>query len=139
MARALALDLGTKTCGFAISDADQIFSFPLDNFHFPENQFKKVLEKIDALLQEYEISVLVLGYPTRMTGTKSERTFMVEDFYEILKQRYSINVVLVDERLTTKAANSILKQGGLSAKKRKQHKDKLAAQIILESYLFKGV
>ncbi|UVD81638.1 Holliday junction resolvase RuvX [Mycoplasma iguanae] len=138
MSRILALDLGTKTCGFAITDELKVISQALDNFLFAENQFDEVIEEIKRYFSIYKIEKIVLGYPTRMTGTKSERTFMVENFHEKLKNNFQVPIILIDERLSTKQANEIMRIGGLSQKRRKQKKDKMAAQIILENYLTGG-
>ncbi|MBN3534413.1 Holliday junction resolvase RuvX [Mycoplasma procyoni] len=135
--RKLGIDLGTKTCGFAISDPLGIISSALENFFFEENQFDLVIQRIKKYVQEYDIDVFVLGYPTKMTGAKSERTLMVEDFHQKLLDNFEQKVVLIDERETTKKAEEIMISAGLSRKKRKKHKDKLAAQLILDDYLMR--
>lgn len=138
MSRVIALDLGTKSCGFAITDPMQIIAQPLENFRFELNNFAAVITKLQEYQQEYVISTIVLGYPKRMTGTKSERTLMVEKFKKILELNFALPVILVDERLTTKKANEIMRSAGLSIQKRKAKKDKMAAQLILQSYLDGG-
>lgn len=135
MPRIIALDLGTKSCGIAITDESKIISQPLENFIFPENHFMQVIKKLEELFKQYNCEKIILGYPTRMTGTKSERTIMVEQFKILLNKNFQQEVILFDERLTTKNAISIMKNAGLSIKKRKANKDKLAAQIILQNYL----
>ncbi|MGZ9413479.1 Holliday junction resolvase RuvX [Mycoplasma sp. 480] len=135
--RKLALDLGTKTCGFAISDPFNILATGLENFRFEENDFDKVVKRISEYLNEYEIDTFVLGYPLKMTGNKSERTIMVENFKVILEKTFLLPVILIDERETTKKAEEIMISAGISRKKRKKSKDKLAAQLILEDYLIR--
>ncbi|WGI36434.1 Holliday junction resolvase RuvX [Mesomycoplasma lagogenitalium] len=137
MKRKLALDLGTKTCGFSISDSLNIIAIGLENFHFPENDFSKVLVKIKEILKEYEVDTFVLGYPLKMSGNKSDRTVMVEDFKLLLEANFQIPVIYIDERETTKRAKQIMIDAGLSRKKQKKNKDKLAAQLILEDYLMR--
>ncbi|MBU4690773.1 Holliday junction resolvase RuvX [Mycoplasma zalophi] len=134
--RKLALDLGTRTCGFAITDDNNIIVTGLENFRFEENNFQAVIEKINDYIKQYKtIDTLVLGHPLRSNGTKSERTEMVENFKKILEDQFNLNVVLVNEHGSTIAAESILIEAGFKRKKRKGVKDKLAAQLILEDYL----
>ncbi|UWD33960.1 Holliday junction resolvase RuvX [Mesomycoplasma molare] len=135
--RKLGIDLGTKTCGFAISDPFNIIATGLENFFFKENDFKSVIEKIREFTKLYNIDIFALGYPLKMSGNKSERTLMVENFKKLLEQNFDIPVILIDERETTKNAEQLMINAGLSRKKRKKHKDKLAAQLILEDYLMR--
>lgn len=133
--RKLALDLGKKSCGFAISDENAIISQPLENFHFLENDWNTLLDKIDNFLLKYKIDTFILGYPLKTTGVKSEMTFIVEKFKEVLEEEYQLPVILIDERESTKISNQMMIEAGLSAKKRKARKDKMAAQLILQKYL----
>ncbi|MCU4117117.1 Holliday junction resolvase RuvX [Mycoplasma zalophi] len=134
--RKLALDLGTRTCGFAITDDDNIIVTGLENFRFEENNFQAVINKITEYIKQYKtIDTLVLGHPLRSNGTKSERTEMVENFKKVLEDQFNLDVVLVNEYGSTIAAESILIEAGFKRKKRKGVKDKLAAQLILEDYL----
>lgn len=132
--RKLGLDLGTKSLGIAITDELAIIPIAKENFRFEENDFETALKKINWYLNEYQIDTIVLGYPLRMTGTKSERTYMVEDFKKTLEQRFKIKVVLEDERLTSKKANALMRDS-LGPKRRKERKDMVAAVLILQSYL----
>lgn len=139
--RKLGFDLGTKTCGFAISDYLEIAASPLDTIRFEENDFKKVIEKVEQILKEYnnEIDGFVLGYPLRSTGAKSERTYMVLDFAKILNKTFpKIEIFLSEEYGTTIQAESILKEAKLSNKKTRSKKDTLSAVIILNSFLMYG-
>ncbi|MGX9340766.1 Holliday junction resolvase RuvX [Mycoplasma sp. 1573] len=135
--RKLAFDLGTKTCGFAITDSDCIIASGLENFRFEENNFQAVIKRVQLYLEQYknDIDVFVLGYPLRKDNSKSERSIMVEEFKTLLEQNFSQKVILVNEHSSTIGAESILINAGYSRKKRKGVKDKLAAQLILEDYL----
>ncbi|APJ38528.1 Holliday junction resolvase RuvX [Mycoplasmopsis pullorum] len=139
--RKLALDLGTRTCGFAISDEMCIIASPLENFRFSENAFNLVIEKVFLYLSEYKtIDKIILGYPLRMNGTKSERTVMVEEFKiklenHLSESNFNIPVILINEQNSTKNAESVLIEAGMTRQKRKLHKDKLAAVLILEDFL----
>ncbi|WP_373437825.1 Holliday junction resolvase RuvX [Metamycoplasma equirhinis] len=139
--RKLALDLGTKTCGFAISDINCIISSGLENFSFEENHFVEVLKRIDWYLyqSEYknEIDAIVIGYPLRMDLSKSKRTYMVERFAKRIEEAFAISVIFQDERQSTINAEEILLGAGYNSKKRKTKKDLLAAQLILEDFLNK--
>ncbi|AAV27760.1 Holliday junction resolvase RuvX [Mesomycoplasma hyopneumoniae] len=133
--RILALDLGIKTCGFAISDQNWKISYPLEQFNFNRYDFASVISRIAFWMKEYPISILVLGYPLTLAGKISPRTKMVEYFADLVKKNYEIKVVFQDERLTTKQAQTFLLDLGISFKKRQKVIDKLAAQIILERFL----
>ncbi|MDD1372095.1 Holliday junction resolvase RuvX [Metamycoplasma hyosynoviae] len=139
--RKLCLDLGTKTCGFAISDMSETIAIGLENFYFTPKKFSEVIAKVKWYLQQSEyqgqIDEIILGYPLHMSGEKSERSIMVENFMQMLKKEISLPVILEDERQTTLKAMDILKQAGYSKAKSKTKKDSLAAQFILESYLEK--
>ena len=137
--RKLALDLGTKSCGFAISDLLGIIASGLDNFIYEENDFTAVL----AINYHHEIDTIVLGYPTNVyDGSKNERTYLIESFYALLKQHFlnheKIKIVYEDERFSTKIATQRLKNSCVKAAKIKKVKDKMSAVVILESYLSKN-
>ena len=137
--RKLALDLGIKTCGFAISDSNCIIAKGLENYYFTTKKFSEVINRIKWYLynSEYknEIDEIILGYPLRMDLSKSERTLMVEHFQEMLAKEIDIKIIFQDERQSTINAEEILKLANYSKTKRKTKKDSLAAQLILEDYL----
>ncbi|QJG66592.1 Holliday junction resolvase RuvX [Mycoplasma phocoeninasale] len=137
--RKLCLDLGTKSCGFAISDPLGIIVSGLENYNFEENHFKLVISRVLFYLNESvyknEIDTIVLGYPLRMDLSKSKRTYMVERFASRLAEVISIPIEFQDERQSTINAEEILLTAGYNSKKRKSKKDSLAAQLILEDYL----
>lgn len=137
--RKLALDLGIKTCGFAISDSNCIIAKGLENYYFTTKKFSEVINRIKWYLynSEYknEIDEIILGYPLRMDLSKSERTLMVENFREMLAKEIDIKITFQDERQSTINAEEILKLANYSKTKRKTKKDSLAAQLILEDYL----
>lgn len=139
--RKLALDLGTRTCGFAISDEMCIIASPLDNFRFFEKDFQAVYYKVLEYLNYYKnIDKIILGYPLRSNGSKSERTLMVEEFKNNLEiflknNKQNQQIVLINEYGSTIKAEEIMINAGITRQKRKKHKDKLAAVIILEDFL----
>ncbi|VEU74941.1 putative Holliday junction resolvase [Mycoplasmopsis citelli] len=129
------MDLGTKSCGFAITDESEIIATSLENFLMEEGDFQAVINKIREYTKEYKIDGFILGYPIKISGEKSQRTFMVENFKQLLKKNFNIPIMLINEQYSTKKAQEIMISAGLNAKKRKGFKDKLAAQIILQDYL----
>ncbi len=133
--RKLGLDVGSKTCGFALSDELNITAQGKENFHFEEKEWNVLIEKVNQYLNEYEIDTIVVGYPTYPSGDKSETTYMIEEFLEILKSSTTIKVITIDENGTTKKANEVMIKAGLTREKRKEYKDQIAAQLILEDYL----
>ncbi|WP_426461439.1 Holliday junction resolvase RuvX [Mycoplasma hafezii] len=135
--RKLGLDLGTKSCGFAITDESEIIATGLENFMIAENDFDAVIKRIQDYLNEYrnKIDGIVLGYPLKISGEKSERTLMVEAFKTRIENEIKLPVLLVNEQYSTKRVTEVMINAGLTRQKRKQHKDKLAAQIILQDYL----
>ncbi|WP_416738098.1 Holliday junction resolvase RuvX [Mycoplasmopsis meleagridis] len=136
--RKIALDLGTKTCGLAISDSNNIISSSLKTIYFEENDFKKVIQELKILINEYSIDAFILGYPLRSNGNKSERTLMVENFSKLLSSNFEQKIYFVEEYGSTIKATKILKDAKLSAKKRKNIKDSLSAKIILQDFLDYG-
>ena len=139
--RKLALDLGIKTCGFAISDFNCIIAKGLENYYFTTKKFSEVINKIKWYIydSEYknEIDEIILGYPLRMDLSKSERTIMVEKFQKMLQIEVDLKITFQDERQSTINAEEILKLANYSKTRRKTKKDSLAAQLILEDYLRK--
>ncbi|EFF41131.1 Holliday junction resolvase RuvX [Mycoplasmopsis alligatoris] len=136
--RKIALDLGSRTCGFAISDELGIIATGLDNFRFFEDNYQAVLNELTKYTKQYKIDTIILGYPLKNDGSKSQSTLRVESFKKMIEDNIDIKVVLVDEQYSTKNAENILIFSGMKRKKRKQFKDKLAAQLILEDFLTYG-
>lgn len=124
--------------GIAITDSLQIVCNGLENFEYSNNDLNICLNKIKKLLERYknDIEKIILGYPINVNGTKNERTLLIEEFHNILKNNISIPIVLQDERYTTlKATGFLKKEVGLKASKIKKIKDKMSAVIILEEYM----
>ena len=132
----LGLDLGEKTMGIAISDLSQLISIPLEVFRFENHKYDKAIAYLLNLCEEKEIKKVVLGLPKHMNGDLGLKAQISEKFKEELNKN-NIEVILIDERYTSKIATNTLIEGGFSRKKRKTLIDKMAAQIILQSYLDK--
>lgn len=138
MMRILGIDYGASKVGIAITDALGITAQGLETIMYKGND-KMLLRRLDEIMQEYEISTIVLGMAYNMDGTASERMEATEKFLHKLKCKYNqIKMETIDERLTTVAANKTLNLLEVNKRKKKQVEDTLAAVYILEMYMNKG-
>jgi len=131
----MGLDLGTRSCGIAISDTLGI-AHPKEEFRFLEGAYRQCLAHLAELLKKEDIHEIALGYPLNMDGSVGESAKRSERFKaELLEMDPALSVTLVDERLTTVMASRRLLEADLSRGKRHAVIDQQAAQVILESYL----
>ncbi len=130
--RYLGLDLGTKTLGLAISNG--MIATSLKTIHF--NDLKEAIDKLEKVIIEEKIDLLVLGLPKNMNNTIGPRAEATIEFKKML-EKLNYQVVLQDERLSTVSAHNYMIEADLSRKKRKEKVDSLAATIILQAYLDK--
>lgn len=133
MERILALDVGEKRIGVAVSDLLGITAQGVKTIH--RVGMKKDLIEIEALLKEYKPSKIVCGLPKNMDGSLGPSAEAVQKFAQKLQNKFGHEVIYVDERLTTVSAQRVLIEGDVSRKNRKNVVDKLAAQYILQMYL----
>lgn len=133
----IGLDLGTKTLGIAISDSFGMMAHAKETYKFKENYFTQAANYVCEFAKTNNVKTVVLGYPKNMDNSIGERAKMCERFSERLQSICGLEVVLVDERMTTMMANNILTSGNVKGKDKKKFVDKIAAQIILQSYLDK--
>lgn len=134
--RIMGLDYGTKTVGVALSDALLITAQPVETIERKSaNKLRQTFARIEQLIDENEVSLIVVGYPKNMNNTTGERAEATEKFREDLMRRTGLSVVLWDERLTTVEAERILMESNVRRENRKEVIDKMAAAIILQSYL----
>ena len=131
----LGLDLGTKTLGIAISDKNGIISMPYDTLKINNEDYKSVISEIKYIFEKENIDKIVLGLPKNMNNTIGERALKTLDFQKMLENELDIEVFMQDERLSTVSSEKFLIKNNMSRKKRKQVIDKMAAQIILQSFL----
>lgn len=131
--KVLALDVGKKKIGVAISDILGISANP-SGFINASNT-KKALEKVGEFIKENDIGTVVVGLPKNMDGTIGPQAEHCISFGEQVADLYSIEVVWQDERLSTREAERMLIESGMSRAKRKVENDQVAAAIILRSYL----
>ena len=134
--RILGLDYGSKTVGVAVSDPLGITAQGVETINRKqENKLRRTFARIQELVSEYDIETIVLGYPKNMDGSVGERGRKTEEFRDMLAGRTGLPVVLCDERLTTIEANEILIESGVRREDRKRVIDKIAAVLILRSYM----
>lgn len=134
--RIMGLDFGSKTIGVAISDPLGLTAQGMETIvRKSQNKLRQSLARIEALIEEYEIEEIVLGFPKNMNDTQGERCERTLEFKEMLERRSGLTVHLWDERLTTVEAERVLKEGDVRREHRKEHVDRLAAVLILQGYL----
>ena len=135
MGKILGLDLGTRTIGIAVSDSMEMIASALETYRFRDSDFDRALKRVKEIVYDKKIYKIVLGYPKHMNGDVGEKALLCESFRDKLIESLGIEVVLVDERWTTKLATNRLFEFDLSRNKRKQIIDKMAAVVILQNYL----
>ncbi len=131
MYRIMAVDYGEKRIGIALSDPMRMFAKPFVVVPNTENY----LHEISKIVEEENVQKIVLGLPLNLKGEDSQKTKEVRVEYEKFNDFFSIPVILWDERFTTVEANEILKKQKYSVKDARKVVDKLAASLILKSYL----
>jgi len=131
--RILALDHGTKRIGVAISDELKLIAQPLE--YILAQPFGPFLERLKQILVAKEVDLILIGHPRNMDGSYGPAAQKVEIFVGVLKTAITVPIKLWDERLTSSQANKLLIQGGVRRDKRKEKVDKMAAAILLQSYL----
>lgn len=134
--RSLGLDLGSVTCGVAVSDALGIVARTVKTIRFNEDDYESCLKQVLLVINEFEpIQQIVLGLPKHMNGDVGICGEICIKFKEMLEEKTDIPIILWDERLTTVIAQKTLISADVSRKKRKKVVDQIAAVTILQSYL----
>lgn len=134
--RFMGLDFGSKTVGVAVTDPLGYTVQGVETItRKEENKLRQTCQRIEALIKEYQITTIVLGYPKNMDDSIGERAEKTEEFKAMLERRTGLPVVLQDERLTTVTANEILEESGVPKSQRKKVIDKIAAVIILQDFM----
>jgi putative Holliday junction resolvase len=131
--RILALDYGTKRVGVALSDELGWTAQPLETFE--RRTLDRDVAHVASLVQAHAVGEVVLGLPLQLDGREGPAIEAMRDFAAHLEQGLPVPLVLWDERLTTKAAEDLLIAADVSRKKRKGAVDRVAAAILLQSYL----
>lgn len=134
MARYLAIDLGEKRIGLAISDPTFTIAQPYKTIPF--KNLKQLVKDLKQVIHDKEISKVIIGLPLTLKGTFSQKTTEVDEIITELQERLKpVPVVKFDERLTTIQAHSTLKQMGKSPSRHRERVDQLAAMHLLQNYL----
>lgn len=131
--RILALDLGEKSIGVAISDENWIIGSPLQVLE--GGKFTKVAEQIIAIIKQFNIVGVVIGIPQNMDGTDSPKAQSHKQFGRNLQKLIDINICFYNERASTMQAEEILHAADFNYTKRKKLIDKMAASVILQGFL----
>ena len=131
--RILALDHGTKRIGIAVSDELKMIAQPLE--FVPAEPFEQFAARLQDLISEKEVELILLGMPRNMNGSYGPAAEKVEEFAAALKAAVTVPIKTWDERLTSAQANRLLIEGGVRRENRKEKVDKMAAAILLQSYL----
>jgi putative Holliday junction resolvase len=131
--RILAIDYGARRMGLAVSDPLGITAQGLQTLE--RKNKRSDFARLERTVREYEIKEIVLGYPLRMSGEEGAQSQKVSEFAETLREKFQIPVHLWDERLTSAEANRLLREAEVSARKRAKAVDRMAAVLILQSFL----
>lgn len=131
--RILGLDVGSKTIGLAVSDALGITAQGLETIRRKNRRVD--LEALQKVITQFAVAELVVGYPLHMSGKAGAQSERMAQFAELLREEFHLPVHLWDERLTTAQANRVLREAELSIRKRAGAVDRMAAVLILQSFL----
>ena len=134
--RILGLDFGSTTVGVAVSDQLGFTAQGLEVIRRKqENKLRQTLARIEEIIKEYQVDLIVLGYPKNMNNTIGERAQKTEEFRDMLLRRTGLEVILWDERLSTVSAHHSMIEGGMRREQRAEVVDQVAAVFILQNYL----
>jgi putative holliday junction resolvase len=131
--RILAIDYGSRRMGLAVSDLLGITAQGLETLE--RKNKRRDFARLERVLREYQVIEIVLGNPLRMSGEEGAQSQKVAEFADELRKKFQVPVHLWDERLTSAEANRVLREAELSIKKRAQAVDRMAAVLILQSFL----
>ena len=131
--RIMALDVGSKRIGVAVSDPLGITAQGLDTIQ--RTNKRRDLEALGQVLAKYEVREIVVGLPLRLSGAEGTQSEKMRRFADDLRAHFEVTVHLWDERWTSTEANRLLRETDLSIKKRGQAVDRMAAILILQSWM----
>jgi putative Holliday junction resolvase len=132
-ARILGLDVGSKTIGMAVSDPLGITAQGMETLR--RKNKRTDFEQLRAVIEKYEVREIVVGYPLRMSGAEGTQAEKMKVFAEELRKKFGLPVHLWDERLTSSEANRVLRESEMSIQRRGEVVDRLAAVLILQSWM----
>ena len=130
------MDYGSKTVGVALSDSLGLTAQGVETiWRKSESKLRQTLARIEELIEEYQVTTIVLGFPKNMDDTIGDRAAKTLEFREALEKRTGLVIVMEDERLTTMAAREVLVSQGVRREDHKKSIDMIAAGFILQGYL----
>ena len=132
--RILGLDYGEVRTGVAISDQLGILAQGLESIEHKGND-KKLLERLNEIITENKVEKIVIGYPLNMNATKGPRVQKTDAFIKKLETLTKLEIIKIDERLTTVAAHRTMTELGVSKDRKKKIVDTISAEYILQMYL----
>ena len=133
--RSIGLDLGSKTVGIAVSDALGMLARPVKTIRFPEDDYETAVKMVIDEIKENEADKVILGLPKHMNGDIGIRGEISLMFKDMLMEKIDNEIILWDERLTTRSAERMLINANMRRDKRKKVIDQAAAVGILQGYL----
>lgn len=133
MERILGFDVGDKTIGVAVSDLLQFTAQGITTIK--RTNKKDDYNAVEALINEYDVKKVVIGLPKNMNGTIGPQAEKTIKFADKVKNKFKVEIIYIDERLTTMSAERILIEGDVRRENRKKYIDKVAATYILQQYL----
>ena len=130
----MGIDFGDKRIGLAISDPQRRVATTITNLAEIVND-EAVYVHLSKIVEQNEVSVIILGWPVEMSGAEGKQCEKVAEFARHLYDAIQKPIILIDERLTTKAVMSVMREAQLTRKQQTAHKDMLAALYILQTAL----
>lgn len=131
----IALDIGEKRIGVAVSDALGMLAHPLKTIRW--QGIDNLARELDTLVRELEADKIVVGMPFTLKGTTSQKTEQVYEICQGLRERLGVEIIEQDERLTTRMAENALHAVGKKPSRQRDKIDQIAAVYILQSFLDK--
>jgi len=131
----LCLDVGDRNIGVAVSDPLEVIAQGVGRIRWNELFPEEAIEQIKELVFKYKAEKIVVGLPKTMEGEEGFQAKKVREFVKYLSLKIDIPLILVDERLSTVTAKRVLKETKATLSKRKKSEDKIAAAVILQTYL----
>lgn len=134
--RIMALDYGSKTVGVALSDELLMTAQPKEIIRRDrDGMIRKTLQRIEQLILENDVRIIVLGLPLNMDDSSGERARLSQDFGDRIMRRTGVPVIMSDERLTTVEADEMMDRMEIRPESRVKYVDMLAACVILRDYM----
>ena len=135
MTRYLGIDYGTKQIGLAVSDTGGTLAAPLRTIRASRNLQQDIRLILQGSREYDDVEAFVVGLPLHMDGTAGVQAKLTREFANELGRVTGKPIHLWDERLSSRTADELLREHGVTRKKRKAHQDRVAAQVILQEFL----